>query len=112
MIPVKMKNNRLKVRQKMQEWYRDTDIRKWLLTNIPFLFVFLIADRASFLYRQTSGNAGDKTMYLLEHLHFVLGIIPSFELVDILVGISAAVLLKLLILQKRADAKKFRHGEE
>ena len=102
----------IKGKQKIREWYQDLDIKKWLITNIPFILIFLLADRGTYLYRHASGDVGTRIMYLLEHMNLMLGIIPSFYIVDLAVGAGAAAVLKLMILQKRADAKKFRKGEE
>ena len=102
----------IKGKLKIQEWYQDLDIKKWLITNIPFIIIFLVADRGAYLYRHVSGNIGTKIMYLLENMNLILGIIPSFYIVDLAVGAGVAAVLKLMMLQKRAEAKKFRKGEE
>jgi type IV secretion system protein VirD4 len=90
------------------------DMKKLLLTNLPYAFVALFADRASCLYRASPGSeVGEKLLYAMEHsAKIVSSFHPSFYAVDVLVGIGAAVALKLVVWQKQADAKKLRKGIE
>ena len=88
-------------------------MKKFLLLNLPYLFVFLLSDRASLLYRLSPGNtAGEKILYVMEHSDKVLGLMPSLNSQDIMVGIGCAVVAKLLIWQKQLDSKKLRKGIE
>ena len=49
----------------------------------------------------------------MEHADKILvGVMPSIDVRDLLTGIMVAVILKILILQKQADAKKLRKGIE
>ena len=89
------------------------NIKKLAIMNLPYLFIFIIANRISHLYQISPGEkAGEKIMYLMEHSDQVLGVIPSLQGKDLLVGIGVAVAAKLLIWQKQQDAKKFRKGVE
>lgn len=89
------------------------DIKKLVIMNLPYLFIFIIANRISHLYQISPGEkAGEKIMYLMEHSDQVLGIIPSLQGKDLLVGIGVAAAAKVLIWQKQQDAKKFRKGVE
>jgi type IV secretion system protein VirD4 len=90
------------------------DMKKLLLTNLPYAFVALFADRASCLYRASPGSeVGEKLLYAMEHsAKIVSSFHPSFYAVDVLVGIGVAVAVKLVVWQKQADAKKLRKGIE
>ena len=95
--------------KKLTGRFEVRDIKKFLLLNLPYLFVFLLSDRASLLFRLSPGsNPGEKIMYVMEHSDKVLGFMPSLNTKDIVVGIGCAAVAKLLIWQKQLDSKKLR----
>ena len=105
----------------MQKWKNKIRVRlsaldkkKLVLTNIPYILTAFYTNRASFLYRNSLGeDIGNKLLYAMEHADRVLtGLQPSFNWRDMLTGIVAAVILKLLVWQKQSDAKKLRKGIE
>lgn len=90
------------------------DVKKFLILNIPFLFVWYFADKISWLYRMVdAGNAGMKIYGCMVYFSKAFqNPLPSFYPVDILVGIAGAAILKLVLYMKSKNAKKFRHGVE
>ena len=105
----------------MQKWKNKIRVRlsaldkkKLVLTNIPYILTAFYTNRASFLYRNSLGeDIGNKLLYAMEHVDRILtGLQPSFNWCDMLTGIVAAVILKLLVWQKQSDAKKLRKGIE
>jgi type IV secretion system protein VirD4 len=90
------------------------DMKKLVLTNIPYLFTALFADRAACLYRTSpGGDTGTRLLYAMEHSGKIISsILPSFQVADLLAGAGACAVLKLLVWQKQADAKKLRKGTE
>ena len=101
----------------MQKWKNKIRVRlsaldkkKLVLTNIPYILTAFYTNRASFLYRNSLGeDIGNKLLYAMEHADRILtGLQPSFNWRDMLTGIVAAVILKLLVWQKQSDAKKLR----
>ena len=105
----------------MQKWKNKIRVRlsaldkkKLVLTNIPYILTAFYTNRASFLYRNSPGkDIGNKLLYAMEHADRILtGLQPSFNWRDMLTGIVAAVILKLLVWQKQSDAKKLRKGIE
>lgn len=105
----------------MQKWKNKAGVRlsaldkkKLVLTNLPYILTAFYADRASCLYRSSPGeDMGNKLLYAMEHADRIFaGILLSFDLRDLLVGVTVAVVLKLLVWQKQSDAKKFRKGIE
>lgn len=105
----------------MQKWKNKAGIRlsaldkkKLVLTNLPYVLTAFYADRASCLYRSSPGeDIGNKLLYAMEHADRIFtGILLSFDLRDLLVGVTVAVILKLLVWQKQSDAKKLRKGIE
>ena len=105
----------------MQKWKNKIggklsalDKKKLVLTNLPYALAAFYADRAFFLYRNSPGeDMGNKLLYAMEHADRIFtGILLSFDLRDLLVGVTVAVILKLLVWQKQSDAKKLRKGIE
>ena len=105
----------------MQKWKNKIggklsalDKKKLVLTNIPYALVAFYADRAFFLYRNSPGeDMGNKLLYVMEHADRIFaGFVLSNNWKDLLAGIVVAVVLKVLVWQKQADAKKLRKGIE
>ncbi len=105
----------------MQKWKNKIRVRlsaldkkKLVLTNLPYVLTAFYADRASCLYRSSPGeDIGNKLLYAMEHADRIFtGVLLSFDLRDLLVGVTVAVILKLLVWQKQSDAKKLRKGIE
>lgn len=105
----------------MQKWKNKIGVRlsaldkkKLVLTNLPYALAAFYADRAFFLYRNSPGEAmGNKLLYAMEHADRIFaGFVLSNNWKDLLAGITVAVVLKVLVWQKQADAKKLRKGIE
>ena len=105
----------------MQKWKNKIGVRlsaldkkKLVLTNLPYALVAFYADRAFFLYRNSPGeDMGNKLLYAMEHADRIFaGFVLSNNWKDLLTGIMVAVVLKVLVWQKQADAKKLRKGIE
>ena len=105
----------------MQKWKNKIggklsalDKKKLVLTNIPYALAAFYADRGFFLYRNSPGeDMGNKLLYAMEHADRIFaGFMLSNNWKDLLAGIVVAVVLKVLVWQKQADAKKLRKGIE
>ena len=105
----------------MQKWKNKIggklsalDKKKLVLTNIPYALAVFYADRAFFLYRNSPGeDMGNKLLYAMDHADRIFaGFVLSNNWKDLLAGIVVAVVLKVLVWQKQADAKKLRKGIE
>lgn len=105
----------------MQKWKNKIGVRlsaldkkKMVLTNLPYALAAFYADRAFFLYRNSPGeDMGNKLLYAMEHADRIFaGFVLSNNWKDLLAGITVAVVLKVLVWQKQADAKKLRKGIE
>ena len=105
----------------MQKWKNKIggklsalDKKKMVLTNIPYALAAFYADRAFFLYRNSPGeDMGNKLLYAMEHADRIFaGFVLSNNWKDLLAGIVVAAVLKVLVWQKQADAKKLRKGIE
>ena len=105
----------------MQKWKNKIGVRlsaldkkELVLTNLPYALAAFYADRAFFLYRNSPGeDMGNKLLYAMEHADRIFaGFVLSNNWKDLLAGITVAVVLKVLVWQKQADAKKLRKGIE
>ena len=85
--------------------------RTW---NLPYVFAFYFADKIAAVFRLAPGT---EFIDKLTNGFAVFGTafanpLPSFHPVDLLIGLSAGVLLKLAVYVKGKNRKKFRQGEE
>lgn len=90
------------------------DVKKLILLNLPYVFAFYFADKIAAVFRLAPGTA---FIDRLTNGFAVFGTafanpLPSFHPVDLLIGLSAGVLLKLAVYVKGKNRKKFRQGEE
>ena len=108
------KNLMQKWKNKIRVKLSALDKKKLVLTNIPYALAAFYADRAFFLYRNSPGeDMGNKLLYAMEHADRIFaGFVLSNNWKDLLAGIVVAVVLKVLVWQKQADAKKLRKGIE
>ena len=80
--------------------------------NIPYLAFFYLGNIFSHHIRSyTGGDVIDKTLQGLLELNR-MSFFPSLYLIDIIMGIGAAVLIKFIVYTKGKNAKKFRQGKE
>ena len=90
------------------------DVKKLILLNLPYVFAFYFADKIAAVFRLAPGTEFiDKlTNGLAVFGSAFANPLPSFHPVDLLIGLSAGVLLKLAVYVKGKNRKKFRQGEE
>ena len=80
--------------------------------NIPYLAFFYLGNIFSHHIRSyTGGDVIDKTLQGLLELNR-MSFFPSLYLIDIIMGIGTAVLIKIIVYTKGKNAKKFRQGKE
>ena len=82
--------------------------------SLPYLIIGLLATKLGEAYRQATGaDILDKVLGAFATLGTVFqNPLPSPHPFDLLVGASAAVLVRAIIYFKAKNAKKYRHGEE
>ena len=89
-------------------------LRKYVLPNIPYLFIGWVFLKLGTAYRLAAGG---------DFAHKFIGLgqtvsaafassAPSFHALDICVGILGAVLVRLAVYVKGKNAKKYRKGIE
>lgn len=90
---------------------------KWIrmiALNLPYLILFYLFNRGAWLFRHcTGGNQLERVGVMLANFQLAFtDWLPSLYLTDLITGAVAAVLLKLAVVYREKNAKKFRHGEE
>ena len=89
-------------------------IRKYVLPNIPYLFIGWFCLKIGTAYRLAAGAGfGEKLLGLGQTIGAAFAsFAPGLALLDWFVGIVGAVGFRLLIYCKAKKAKKFRHDAE
>ena len=89
-------------------------IRKYVLPNLPYLFVFWFFSKIGTAYRIAPGaDFGTKLMGMLDTFHKAFETYwPGLGGIDLLVGLAGAAGVYLLIQSKIKQAKKFRRDAE
>lgn len=91
-------------------------IKKKIVLNIPYIIFGLVATNLGEAWRLADGfNSSEKVRSLVIDgciTEAFSNPLPSFFPTDILVGVVAALALRLAVYLKGKNAKKFRHNEE
>ena len=89
-------------------------LKKALITNLPYLFVALLATKLGLAWRiAEGGDVSEKALSLLGTLGAAFSTLtPSFHPFDLLIGILVAGALRLAVYAKSKNAKRFRRNEE
>ena len=92
--------------------FKVQDKVKFAKQNIPYLAFFYIGNMFSYHVRSyTGGDVIDRIFQGILELN-TMSFIPSIHLIDILVGVGVATLIKFIVYTKGKNAKKFRQGKE
>ncbi len=104
--------------QKFVSWLRERTAQinpgKLIVLNIPYIGIAYVVDKEAWLYRHVSDGAlFQKLMVVFTNMGIPFqNPLPSFAGFDLLAGVIVAAALKLFVLYRRKNAKKFRQGEE
>ena len=93
---------------------RQVNLKKYVLSNLPYLFVGLYATKLGQAWRLSSGTEfADKVLHLMDGFAAAFqSAAPSFHPSDLLVGLCCGAALRLAVYLKGKNAKKYRHGTE
>ena len=93
---------------------KPLNIKKFLLPNIPYVFIALFATKLGQAWRLAPGmDFSGKTLHLMEGFTAAFqSALPSFHPIDLCVGVAAALLIRLIVYVKGKNAKKFRKNLE
>ena len=93
---------------------KPLNIKKFLLPNIPYVFIALFATKLGQAWRLAPGtDFSRKALHLMEGFAAAFqSALPSFHPIDLCVGVAAALLIRLAVYVKGKNAKKFRKNLE
>ena len=93
---------------------KPLNIKKFLLPNIPYVFIALFATKLGQAWRLAPGmDFSGKALHLMEGFATAFSsLVPSFHPIDLCVGVAAALLNRLIVYVKGKNAKKFRKNLE
>ena len=90
------------------------DIKRHLILSLPYIIIWYLVDKVSWLYRMVPGDMaakkiGNTFMCFTQAFSYPL---PSFHIIDIMVGIVGALIIRFVVYYRSKNAKKFREGVE
>ena len=93
---------------------KPLNIKKFLLPNIPYVFIAVFATKLGQAWRLAPGmDFSGKALHLMEGFAAAFqSALPSFHPIDLCVGVAAALLIRLIVYVKGKNAKKFRKNLE
>ena len=93
---------------------KPLNIKKFLLPNIPYVFIALFATKLGQAWRLAPGmDFSGKALHLMKGFATAFSsLVPSFHPIDLCVGVAAALLIRLIVYVKGKNAKKFRKNLE
>ena len=94
----------------------NSKLKKKLILNVPYIVLGLFATNIGEAWRLAEGStASEKLQGLIMGGSFqqaFSNVLPSLHPLDILIGITVALALRLAVYMKGKNAKKYRHNEE
>ncbi|WP_432416307.1 VirD4-like conjugal transfer protein, CD1115 family [Fenollaria timonensis] len=88
------------------------DKKKFVLENLPYLLFFYIGNIfASHVNSYVGGDIIDRIIVAFSQID-TLNYIPSLKIKNLIPGLILSVVIKLILIQKKKKAKKFREGRE
>lgn len=89
-------------------------IKKIFLASLPYLMFAYAGNKLSYAYRIAEGkDIQEKLLPFMENIGTSFAqVLPSFNIIDILVGGAVAGVMKTVLYFKAKNKKKFREGEE
>ncbi|MEE1455938.1 MAG: type IV secretory system conjugative DNA transfer family protein [Oscillospiraceae bacterium] len=93
---------------------KPLNIKKFLLPNIPYVFIALFATKLGQAWRLAPGmDFSGKVLHIMEGFAAAFqSALPSFHPIDLCAGVAAALLIRLIVYVKGKNAKKFRKNLE
>lgn len=88
--------------------------KKLILTNLPYVLIGLACTNLGEAWRMAEGgNASEKILGLFSAIPSAFGNpLPSFNALDLCVGLICGLLLRLAVYLRSKNAKKYRHNIE
>ena len=93
---------------------KKVNYKKLILPNVPYVFIALIATKLGQAFRLAPGtDFSSKLLGIMDGFSMAFqNIMPSFHPIDLLVGVAAAAIIRLVVYFKGKNAKKYRKNIE
>ena len=92
--------------------FKIRDKKKFVLENFPYLLFFYIGNIfASHVNSYVGGDIIDRILVAFSQID-TLNYIPSLKIKNMIPSLILSVVIKLILIQKKKKAKKFREGRE
>ena len=93
---------------------KRADQKKLFLANFPYLMFAYFFNKIAWLYRVNTGaTSWDKLMNTITYFELAFqNLWPSLNHIDLLCGIAGGVVVKLIIIYRTKNARKYRLGVE
>ncbi|WP_374043078.1 type IV secretory system conjugative DNA transfer family protein, partial [uncultured Peptoniphilus sp.] len=92
--------------------FKIRDKKKFVLENLPYLVFFYFGNIFSHhINSYIGGDVLDRIMMAISEID-TISLLPSLKLRDLTVGLGLSLTIKLILWQKKKNAKKFREGKE
>ncbi len=94
----------------------STKYKKLLILNLPYVIIGLLATNVGEIWRMAVGeNMSEKVQSIVQDgliMETFSNPLPSFHPLDLMIGISIGVILRVAVYLKGKNAKKYRHNAE
>ena len=93
---------------------KNINLKKIIIPNIPYVVIGIMATKTGQAIRLAPGtDFQGKALHIMEGLTYAFeDILPSFQIFDIIVGVTIAAAIRLAVYVKSKNAKKYRKNEE
>lgn len=92
--------------------FKIRDKKKFVLENLPYLVFFYFGNIFSHhINSYIGGDVLDRIMMAISEID-TISLLPSLKLRDLTVGLGLSLTIKLILWQKKKNAKKYREGKE
>lgn len=90
------------------------EIKKQIILHLPYLaFVYLFGKVGQAFRLAQGADLSAKLLHIGQGFSAAFAsAAPSFHPTDLLIGLAAAVIIRLVVYSKQKNAKKYRQGEE
>ena len=89
-------------------------LKKTLISSLPYVFIALFATKLGQTWRLADGiTVSEKFLHIADGFSKAMqSPLPSFHPLDLLVGVIAALIIRLIVYEKSKNAKKYRRNVE
>lgn len=89
-------------------------LKKTIISSVPYVFIALFATKFGQTWRLADGiTVSEKFLYIADGFAEAMqSPLPSFHPLDLLVGVIAALIIRLIVYEKSKNAKKYRRNVE